>query len=564
MERREDPRRRTGQNPSRGRVPQSGYQGPRAEQRSRSRSASESRSASGRPPKRPQGSQNSRRNHATARSRRKRKRLIRRLVFAFFALILVCVIGIGAYGMRLFSTMGRIDGLNLKDLQNTNLSSDTIQNMKKYWTIAAFGVDAREGEGLGKGVRSDVIMICNIEQKTGDIKLLSIYRDTYSKITDKKYGKLNEAYAQGGPEQAIQALNQNFDLQIDDYITVNWKAVIDAINILGGIDLEITDREFKYINSFITETVNETGVGSHQLTSAGMQHLDGVQAVAYSRLRLMDTDFQRTERQRKVLQLCMDKAKNADFSVLNNVLVTVLGQTVSSFEINDLARAAQNILNYNIVETSGFPFELKDTYIGKQDCVVPTTLASNVSQLHSFLFGIENYTPSTSVQNISDAIVQKVGSGGGSKVTATTGSSQKSTTAATSEAARTTEAEREEESEEELEASSEGLEEEESTSLEENEASTEENEEEESRLSESESESSRPFESESSNSRPRETSTAASSSAAENETERPRETTSNIFTEKPSYEVQEEQPEGPGKIGGNAGVSAPGETLPLS
>ncbi|MDO4296347.1 MAG: LCP family protein, partial [bacterium] len=335
-----------------------------------------------------------------------------------------------------------------------------------------------------------------------------------------------------------------------------------AINILGGIDLEITDKEFKYINSFITETVKETGVGSHQLKSAGMQHLDGVQAVAYSRLRLMDTDFQRTERQRKVLQLCMDKAKTADFTVLNNVLVTVLGQTVSSFEVNDLARAAKNILNYNIVETSGFPFELKDTYIGKQDCVVPTTLASNVSQLHSFLFGIEDYTPSTSVQNISDAIIQKAGSGGGSKVTATTASSQKSTTAATSEAARTTEEEREEESEEELEVSSEDLEEEESTSLEENEASTEENEEEESRLSESESESRRPFESESS--RPRETATAAGSSAAVNEPERPRETTSNIFTEKPSYEVQEEQPEGPGKIGGNAGVSAPGETLPLS
>ncbi|MDO4296346.1 MAG: LCP family protein, partial [bacterium] len=210
MERREDPRRRTEQNPSRGRVPQSAYRGPRAEQRSRS--SSESRSTSGRPLKRPQGGQNPRRNQAAVRSRRKRKRRIRRLLFAFFALILICVIGIGAYGMKLFSTMGRIEGLNLKELKNTNLSSDTIQNMKKYWTIAAFGVDAREGEGLGKGVRSDVIMICNIEQKTGNIKLLSIYRDTYSKITDKKYGKLNEAYAKGGPEQAIQALNQNFDL----------------------------------------------------------------------------------------------------------------------------------------------------------------------------------------------------------------------------------------------------------------------------------------------------------------------------------------------------------------
>ena len=131
--------------------------------------------------------------------------------------------------------------------------------------------------------------------------------------------------------------------------------MIDAINILGGVDLEVTDKEFKYINSFITETVNETGVGSHQLKKAGMQHLDGVQAVAYSRLRLMDTDFQRTERQRKVIQLCMDKAKNADFAVLNNILVTVLGQVASSFEVNDLVPLAQNVTKYKIGDTARFP-----------------------------------------------------------------------------------------------------------------------------------------------------------------------------------------------------------------
>ena len=107
----------------------------------------------------------------------------------------------------------------------------------------------------------------------------------------------------------MKALERNLNLHIDDYATFNWKAVVDAINVLGGVDIEISDKEFAYINSFITETVNSTGVGSYQLEHSGMNHLDGVQAVAYARLRLMDTDFNRTERQRKVLGQAMEKAK---------------------------------------------------------------------------------------------------------------------------------------------------------------------------------------------------------------------------------------------------------------
>ena len=138
-------------------------------------------------------------------------------------------------------------------------------------------------------------------------------------------------------------------MKIDDYATFNWKAVADVINILGGIDLEITDSEFAYINSFITETVNSTGIGSYQLKSAGMNHLDGVQAVAYARLRLMDTDYNRTARQRKVISLAVDKAKQADFGVLNNILVTVLPQLSTSIGFDDLLPLAKNLNKYRCV-----------------------------------------------------------------------------------------------------------------------------------------------------------------------------------------------------------------------
>ncbi len=138
-------------------------------------------------------------------------------------------------------------------------------HQKGFWTIAVFGVDARDGR-LEKGSLSDVEMICNIDKATGEIKLVSVYRDTYLKINSKEtYHKINEAYFKGGHKQAVDALNENLDLNIDDYATFNWKAVADAINILGGVDLEITDSEFAYINGFITETVNSTGIGSYQL-----------------------------------------------------------------------------------------------------------------------------------------------------------------------------------------------------------------------------------------------------------------------------------------------------------
>ncbi|WP_024346627.1 LCP family protein [Lacrimispora indolis] len=296
-------------------------------------------------------------------------------------------------------------------------------HQKGFWTIAVFGVDSRDGT-LEKGALSDVEMICNIDKATGEIKLVSVYRDTYLKINSKgTYHKINEAYFKGGHKQAVDALNENLDLNIDDYATFNWKAVADAINILGGVDLEITDSEFAYINGFITETVNSTGIGSYQLKKAGMNHLDGVQAVAYARLRLMDTDFNRTERQRKVVNLAMEKAKKADFGTLSTLVSTVFPQISTSIGMNDVLSIAKGISKYHIGETAGFPFSRTTMKIGRMDCVIPSTLESNVVQLHQFLYNKEDYSPSSAVKKISEKISQESGitepgknapSGGGS------------------------------------------------------------------------------------------------------------------------------------------------------
>lgn len=282
-------------------------------------------------------------------------------------------------------------------------------HQKGFWTIAIFGVDSRDGK-LDKGALSDVIMLCNINKATGEIKLVSVYRDTYLKINKKgTFHKINEAYFKGGHKQGIEALNENLDLNIDDYATFNWKSVADAINILGGIDLEITDSEFAYINGFITETVNSTGIGSYQLKHAGMNHLDGVQAVAYARLRLMDTDYNRTERQRKVVNLAMEKAKNADFATRSTLVSAVFPQVSTSIGVDDILPIMKGISKYHIGETAGFPFSRTSMRIGRMDCVVATTLESNVVQLQQFLYDLTDYTPSGTVKSISARIAKETG-----------------------------------------------------------------------------------------------------------------------------------------------------------
>ena len=201
---------------------------------------------------------------------------------------------------------------------NGYIGEETEEKMQAFWTVALFGVDSRNGE-LGTGTNSDTQMILSIDKESGEIKIASIYRDTFLMIQPEegRCGKINSAYMMGGPQQQVVALNENLDLVIDDYISFSWKAAIDSVNMLGGIDLEITESEFQYLNSFITETAERSGVPSYHLKEAGLQHLDGVQTVAYCRLRLMDDDFRRTERQQTVMKLLLEKAKKSDAGTLD-------------------------------------------------------------------------------------------------------------------------------------------------------------------------------------------------------------------------------------------------------
>lgn len=293
---------------------------------------------------------------------------------------------------------------------NPNLDEQTQEVLGEYWTIAIFGVDSRD-KSVGKGNNADVQMLCSINRTTGDIRLVSVYRDTYlmnDLPSSDRYGKISTSYLEQGPVGNVTALNTNLDIRIDDYISFNWNAAADAINLLGGVDIELSKAEFYYINSFITETVERTGIPSSHLSGAGMQHLDGVQAAAYMRLRNMDTDFARTERQRKVIRQIFEKARGMDFGTLLRVLDTVFCQTLSSLTVEDAADMVRNIKNYHLSETSGFPSSYTAASMGRSgDCVIPNTLESNVEALHRFLYADGSYACSEQVKEISREIIKR-------------------------------------------------------------------------------------------------------------------------------------------------------------
>ena len=342
----------------------------------------------------------------------KKKRKKSKVAFFFTMLIAeVFVLGVifaYAYALKQYSKIQRPD-YNVEQVLNTDLSEKKLAEMRGYRNIAVFGVDSRDSS-VGKGNRSDVIIICSIEQSTGEIKLVSVYRDTYLDVGKNSFQKATHAYSYGGPARAVKMLNDSLDLNITDYITFNWKAVATAINILGGVDIDITPAEFKYINSYITETVKGTGIGSVQLKAPGMQHLDGVQAVAYARLRYMDTDYQRTERQRKVVELAFEKAKKADPKTLNDLLGNVLSMVATNLTWQDGLDVINDIGKYKLVDTQGFPFKKDDMTKGtKGFIVVPIDLESNVVQLHSYLFGDENYEASAKVKAYSERISEDTG-----------------------------------------------------------------------------------------------------------------------------------------------------------
>ena len=278
---------------------------------------------------------------------------------------------------------------------------------KGYRNIALFGVDARDGE-LGRGTRSDSIIIASINQDTQEIKLVSVFRDTYLNLSNDSYNKCNTAYAQGGPEQAISMLNMNLDLDITDYVTVGFGGLIDSVDALGGIEMEVTDAEISHLNNYQLTMSEELGVDYIPVKESGRQLLNGMQATAYCRIRYTKgDDFRRAERQRDVLTAMMEKAKTASVSSLKQMVTAILPEVETSLGVNEIINVLGSVAGYNVVASDGFPFADGRTgaNVGsKGSCVIPDDLEENVIKLHELLYPETAYKPSRQVSSISDEI----------------------------------------------------------------------------------------------------------------------------------------------------------------
>lgn len=280
--------------------------------------------------------------------------------------------------------------------------------MHGYMNIALFGVDAETDSQLFKSSRSDSIMIANINLDTGDIKLVSVYRDTYLNIGTDEYRKCNAAYSFGGAEQAVKMLNMNLDMDIVNFVTVGYKGLSEVIDGLGGVYIDVDSEELKHINNYQIGVSDVLKSDYTPVTETGYQLLNGVQATAYCRIRqTKGDDFQRAARQREVIQAIEAQAKKTDLVTLTKVFNDCIDDIYTSLDSADILKLLEKIADYRIVAEDGFPqASMRDNANmgAKGACVIPTDLESNVIWLHKFLFEDENYTVTDSVKEYSQKI----------------------------------------------------------------------------------------------------------------------------------------------------------------
>ena len=346
----------------------------------------------------------------------------RKVLFILEIIVLLLFIGgLYVYG-QISAKLDKID-IQETDLQEQDIvTNDQAPQMTGYTTYALFGLDHRSKNEKLNTENSDTIIIASINNDTKAVKLVSVYRDTLLNVKDDTYSKANAAYALGGPAQAVNMLNTNLDLNITDYVSIDFDALVTVIDCLGGLDIPLSYAEIVHMNNYCVETAEETGKSytpvelpepkpEDQEAIVGTYHMNGVQATSYCRIRYTARlDMGRTERQRRVIQMIVDKAKKAGLSTIFDIMDQVFPMVKTSVSKTEILKLIPAMIGYCIDETTGFPQDYKFATV-KGSVIVPTTLDSNVLKLHQFLYGNTNYTPTQDVLNKSAQIAAIVGGG---------------------------------------------------------------------------------------------------------------------------------------------------------
>ena len=338
---------------------------------------------------------------------KKKGRWLKVLGTILLTIILILAILIGLAYMYITNKLSKMNTVQLDESQ-LGITAEASTKLAKYRNIAIFGVDSREDD-YGKGNRSDCMIIASINNETKEVRLISVYRDTYVNIQGHGLDKITHAYSYGEAPLAINTLNTNLDLNISEFVTVNFDSVSDAVDELGGVTINIENEEIKYINDYIDATAQITHKTAKHVTSAGRQTLDGVQAVAYSRIRYTaGGDYKRTERMRNVIEAMANKLKSKNIMEINNFMDEILPKVYTNISQKTIMSMIPDMMNYKVSTSIGWPYEVKgitlDRWYG-----VPVTLESNVIKLHQELFDDPDYTLPESIKTTSNSIIKKTG-----------------------------------------------------------------------------------------------------------------------------------------------------------
>lgn len=343
-------------------------------------------------------------------AKKRRRKKIRRIILIIELILLMMLGGL----LYVYSKFGKMNFNDLGKVKTNNLDKKTKDLLSGYTTIALYGVDTRV-MGDYKNSHSDSIIVCVIDNKRKKIRLMTVYRDTYMEINGRgDFRKCNYAFGVGGAKQSIEMLNRNIDLNIQDYVAVDWKALADAIDAVGGVEVNVTKEESYAMDSneyhVLSDTIENIGRKAKRVRP-GEQTLDGVQAVAYCRIRHnAGDDFGRAKRQREVLAKLIEKVKSGGIAKINNLMDVVFPEVSTSLSTNQIIALATRLKGYEMEKMEAYPFDKKSTTLGVAGSVlVPCTLESNARLAYKFLYRNEEYEPSEALQKISKRIRNTTG-----------------------------------------------------------------------------------------------------------------------------------------------------------
>ena len=310
------------------------------------------------------------------------------------SILVLIIIILLFFGIILAFFMSKLNKLNYVDVpkEDIEITEGVEENLKGYRNIALFGLDTREDSY--EGSRSDCIIIASISQETKNVKLVSVYRDTYLEIPGYGLDKVNHAYAYGGPALSMSTLNTNLDIDISEFVTVNFTATKDIIDEIGGVEISLTDAEARQIPG---------------ISESGTYVLNGEQALAYGRIRKIDNDYARTERMRTMVTAVFQKAKTMNATELNSLADRLLPEIYTNISKTEILSLIPQIASYSIVDSKGWPYETKGITISGVWYGSPINLEKNVVELHKELFNEEEYNITEKVREISEKITNKTG-----------------------------------------------------------------------------------------------------------------------------------------------------------